>query len=106
MITVCIKCGRFGHGTEWGWDYINLNCPKCKKARIMLLVKRKYAYLKAEGVKFKSYKRRAKKAYYTRMANMYTKDYERFKRLTKGLSKAVKGQITRRINCRSHNVSK
>ena len=64
----------------------------------MLLVKRKYAYMRAEGVKFKAYKKRAKKAYYTRMANMYVIDPERFKRLTEGLPGGVKGQITRRIN--------
>lgn len=101
MITVCIKCGRFGHGTEWGWDYVNLNCSKCRKIRIMLIVKRKYAYLRAEGVKFKAYKTRARKGYYTKMANMYAKDYERFKRLTEGLPGGVKAQITRRINVRS-----
>ena len=98
MTIVCITCGKFGHGTEWGWDYTNSLCDGCKKTKIMLLVKRKYAYMRAEGVKFKAYKKRAKKAYYTRMANMYVIDPERFKRLTEGLPGGVKGQITRRIN--------
>ena len=54
--------------------------------------------MRAEGVKFKAYKKRAKKAYYTRMANMYTIDPDRFKRLYDSLPGSVKGQITRRIN--------
>ena len=98
MLTICIQCGLYGHFTEYGWDHVNLLCTECKKTRIMLLVKKKHAYLKADGHKFKSYKKRAKKAYYTRMANMYIRDNERFKRLIKGLPATVNAQITRRIN--------
>ena len=96
----CHWCGKF-ENDDYGWDYGNLLCPKCLKIKILIKMKEKIATLKSQGYKFESYKKRARKAYYTRMANMYFKDPNRFSRLVQNISGSKKAQITKRIKERS-----
>mgnify|MGYP003148109304 FL=1 len=97
---VCIRCGKF-EDDELGWDYPSRLCPDCRKKKMLVLMKEKYAVLKAGGYKFKSAKKRGRKAYYSRMANLYFSDREKYDIYIQNTSGSKKAQITKRINERS-----
>jgi len=93
----CIWCGKF---FDPDYDGYYTYCSPCRR---MINVKRyKFKYIPHNNGKItESRRKRGRKAYYTRLANLYFSDRERFDRLfgiLKGKYPYRAGQVTRKIN--------
>ena len=96
---LCMRCGEFF--TLETFD--SLYCFDCKRIEQTVSAKTRYAEMKANGYKPKSWQIRGQKAYITRMSNLYFTDNDRFHilfaRLRERSEKKAK-QVTRKINAR------
>lgn len=98
---VCLRCGIIFQSVSLAPTLDNL-CPSCRR----LHQKKKAMYrhrikVISEGYTPESHKIRGRKAYYTRLANLYFSDSERYDRLIENLREKHPGrvaQVTRRIN--------
>tara|TARA_R100001530_G_scaffold48393_1_gene36335 strand:+ start:316 stop:654 length:339 start_codon:yes stop_codon:yes gene_type:complete len=103
ILKVCVRCGIIYYiGTDFHTDY--WYCKDCKRIISATRAKGLAADKRAEGYISKSRKKAGRKAYYSRMANLYFNDRERFDRLFAALRARAPmraGQVTRRINERT-----
>lgn len=95
----CLRCGNY-YDLE-GYPPLDGNCKKCHSIVMMLKAKSLHWFKVRHGHKPESWKKRGRKAYITRMANLYFKDRSRFERLMVNLREyrpSKVAPITRKIN--------
>ena len=71
------KCGRF-------YDWID-GCMWCYERKMRTIMARKVASKRANGIPIKSWQKRGRKAYISRLANMFFTDTEKFLELIEKL---------------------
>ena len=101
IIKVCVRCGVIYTASELFAHYNDLYCNKCMRMRGVVRSKIKAAERRAKGIIPESKRRSGRRAYHTRLARLYFKDKERFKRLYEALrlrSSGRAGAVTRIIN--------
>ena len=99
VLRVCVQCGRF-YKILSGY-YNDCYCKLCHSARMAAKAKYKAVELRAKGIIPESRRRAGRRAYHTRLARLYFRDRDRFKRLHKALrgqSPGRAGAVTRKIN--------
>jgi len=99
-IMVCVVCGIIYH---LDWYYNDLFCKSCNQKRAIRRAKARAAELRSKGIIPESRRKAGRKAYYSRLANLYFSDPVRFKRLFNKLKSRSPGkaaQVTRRINAK------
>ena len=102
---VCIKCGRITDPSKEG-DNNETLCSKCFSKFITFKRSLFYCKKRKNGWIPESAKRAGRKAYYTRLANLYFNDRKRFDKLFKKLKEKAPGRagaVTRRINAIRNN---
>ena len=89
----CSGCGRF--------YYIIEGCKPCNSARMKPFIQRKIDYMKANGIPIQAYKKRARKAYYSRIVNRYKNgDFDGYRAMLsklEGVSRHRASHVKRRI---------
>ena len=71
---ICFVCGGF---YDWMSGRNDL-CGDCNQKRILPLMARKLAEKREMGIPIKSWQKRGRKAYISRLANMFFTDTEKF----------------------------
>ena len=89
----CSNCGCF--------YYIIEGCKPCNLARIRPFIQRKIDKMKELGIPIQAYKKRARKAYYTRIVNKYINgdinEYRAMLSRLEGVSRHRASHVKRRI---------
>ena len=98
----CLRCGKTYDPDSEGYS-ANSWCPDCRHDFMKFLMKRKWLEKIADGYVPAKWKRRGRKSYYSRMANLFFSDKERFDRLIKKTTSGKKAQITKKIKLMENN---
>lgn len=102
----CVQCGDIFESDDLAPTIDNL-CPPCRRIVNEHRSKDRYMIKRRNGYKPRCHKVRGRKAYYTRLANLYFTDREQYDRLIENLREKHPGrvaQVTRRINARKQEI--